>query len=227
MEYNDYSDLPNTYFQKQTSAYDSHSELYDLLLTEAYNKNGIPLVYYSATYDTDSDNYPDSKALFGEDNDKSFTRKFDIMAYYEAPKELQMVSIFGIEGLDSFKIYISKRHFSAASEVGGFDSYIPQEGDMLHSAYNNRFYTIVDVGQEEEVFLQRKHTWELTVERFKDTKIALTSETSATMPELSAVTNVDDDIFDISDYITSANVEIKYPTSADIDAPDNIWGSWS
>jgi len=230
MSYDDFSALPNEYNQVETSAFNPDGLLYDLFLTEAYNREGIDLTFYITTYNTETVNYPDSKALFGEDNDRSFVRKFNIKAYLpDLPKELQMISIFGIEGLDNFKIHISKRHFTEASQVGGFDEYIPSEGDIVHFAYNNRFYSLTDVGQEEEVFLQRKHSWEFTLERFKDTTISLTSATSADMPELIGVTDIDrdEDIFNISDYITSASEEIKYPTSADEDAPSSIWGSWA
>jgi len=225
--YNEFSALPNNWFVAQTSAYDADRLLYDLLITESYNHNGVPLTYYVTTYNTGTDNYPDGKAIFGEDNNREFVRKFPIMAYYELPKELQMVNIFGIEGLDNFKMWVSMRHFSAASLDDNFNAYIPKEGDILHSAYNNTFYSIVDVGAEEEVFLQHKHSWEFTVERFKDTKISLTSATSADMTELEGVTDNDEDLFDISSYLISADAVISFETSADSIQPDSIWGEWS
>jgi len=230
MGFEDYSALPNTdtnFFQYQTSAYDNHSDLYDLLITESYNHNGVPLTYYITTYNTSADDYPDNKELFGEDNNREFVRKFPVMVYIpDLPKEMQMISIFGIEGLDNFKMWASKRHFTSASQDGGYDEYIPKEGDILYSAYNNMFYSIVDVGQEEEIFFQRQHSWEFTVEKFKDTNISLTPSISANMQELVGVTDRDDDIFDITDYISSASDDVLYNTSADLEDPNSIWGEW-
>lgn len=227
MAYDDYNALNNynNFFQYTTSAYDNESLLYDLLLNETYNNFGVDLTYYVTTYDTSAHDYPNSNELFGEDSDREFVRKFNIKAFYELPKDMQMVSIFGIDGLDNFKLWISKRLFTSASQVDGSDEYIPQEGDVLYASYNNMFYTILDVNQTEEMFLQRRHSWELTVEKFKDTNISLDA-TSADMPELLDITNRDDDLFDITDYIVSASDYVLYNTSADLKDADSIFGEW-
>ncbi|MFW6272689.1 MAG: hypothetical protein ACOC2U_02780 [bacterium] len=216
--YDEYSDINDPdFFYKQGSEYNSDSTLYDLLLTESFNKNGLPLVYYVSTYDTNYDK------IFGEDNDRRFERKFNCMCYTpDLPKEEQIWTQFGIEGLDNFQLFISQRHFKVVS-----DDYVPKVGDVIYTKYNNRYYEINDVGQEDNMFLQRKHTWTLTVAPFKDNNVSLNPATSATMQDdIGEITNQDDDLFNISDYVDNEKDDILYDPSDTEETPDDIWGSW-
>jgi hypothetical protein len=91
-EYDDYSSLPDlNYFVKTESRYNNEKELYDVLMMESYNDYGVSAVYYKTTYDTNYDK------IFGEDRNRMITNRYDIMVYYELPRELEMWSKFGIE----------------------------------------------------------------------------------------------------------------------------------
>ena len=79
--------------------------LYKDLNMESINIHGTPMMYYAVSYDTAYDH------LFGEDDDRRVARKFLIKARFELPKELEQYAKFGIEGLDNFPMFVSKKHF--------------------------------------------------------------------------------------------------------------------
>lgn len=223
--------MPNDFFQfHQNKRYDADRNLYSDLLAEGFNMYGTPMMYYVVTYDTDYD------VLFGEDNNKRIYRKFPVKAMYELPLEEDMYQQFGLEGLDNFEIHISKKHFIQASQydtsgvalypkqfnqgkTSAYDVYVPQEGDILRAEYNNTYYEVMYVHDEEQQFLQGKHAWKLRVRVFRDEHLSFTSATSGAMTDISAVSNIDDTT-EINDYITSAFDDIKY-TSGIGEATDN------
>lgn len=154
------------FFSYINSAYDNESTLYDKLMTEAFNKHGIPMVYYVISYDTTYD------PLFGEDNNRRVVRYFPVMTYYELPREDRQWNVAAMEILDNFHLFISKRHFIAASKLDldlqqTHDPYTPKVGDIIKSNYNNFFYEITHVAHEEEMFIQRKHSWDVVVKQYK------------------------------------------------------------
>lgn len=231
--YKEYSDLPNSeYFKKNDSHYDNERELYDIILTEAYNKFGVSLTYYTTTYDTTYNK------IFAEDGNRFFVRKFDIMGFFELPKEMQYWNNFGIEDLDIFPIFVSKRHFYRASRVGNNVVYNPKVGDVIEILYkvmdhdtnlytnHSRFYEIIDIGQEDGMFQQQKHTWTFMVRIYRDTHISLSATTSASMFSLDIFTNKDSDIFNLSADIDIVKDDILYD-KPDIESGQNsIFGDW-
>lgn len=166
MGYQDYSDLPNQFFVKCTSAYDGERYLYDVLEMEGYNKYGVQMVYYPVGISADP--------LFGESNTKVISRKFDYMAYYELPNEGRNISILGIVGTDNFKIFINIVHYDFVSTFdsfgisGVYPSYLPKIGDLVFAKYNHQFYRINMVKKEDNIFLQGKHTYTFFLDNFRD-----------------------------------------------------------
>lgn len=186
--YLNYSDLPNAYLTKKNDGkYDSERILFDLFITEAYNKHGVSLTYYVITFDT---NY---NKIFGEDNDRRLVRSFPVMGFYQLPKEEKLWTKFGIEGMDQFSIFVSKRHFDVASQyeetqtTKQFSPYIPCIGDVINANYNNYFYEIVDIKEENGMYLMSKqHIWELIV---KPMRLGKFSTSASPSPILSADDN--------------------------------------
>jgi len=62
--YGEVSSLPNNWLQHCRIEYDKERSLYDSLITEAYNKNGVCMTYYIVSFSTEN------QKLFGEDNNK-------------------------------------------------------------------------------------------------------------------------------------------------------------
>ena len=203
--FDSFSREKNEWFNYLT-AYDNEKNLYDLMLTEGYNLHGVCLTYYVVSYDKDFNR------IWGEDNNRSFERKFDVMSYFELPKEDEQWNKFGIVGLDTFQIEVSQKHFAQASKysadgVLSYDSYIPKAGDIVKSEYSSFFYEIVEVSQEEEMFLQGKHSWSLSVTQYKNEHI---SASELDFPEINVINNNDVDMFNIKDDIDEKKTDILF-----------------
>jgi len=226
------SATPNEYFNMQPK-YVADKLLYDSFITEAYNKFGVPMVYYSVDYDVDYDK------LWGEDMDRLVERKFHAMAYYELQEEIELFTKFGIEGIDNFHIYISKKHFEVASTysidsdnitgntsgVSAYDPIEPKRGDIMMSIYNNRWYEIVNVQQEQEQFLQHKHSWDLIVKIRRDEHMTVSDALSGDSA-ITATTDMSPDIYDISATIDKEKEDILYeplPGEKSKQDPFNGW----
>lgn len=210
----------NSFFNYKNSEYDAEKSLFDLFVTEAYNKNGVCMEYYVTTYDTKYNR------IFGEDNDRRLERAFDVMVMYQLPKEEKMWTKFGIEGTDNFSMWASKRHFRAASNNPlTEEEYIPKMGDIIRSKYNNYFYEIVEVVEEVGMWLQSKqHVWEFVVRVYKDEGIELTDETKSTT--ISAYTNKDEDVFDIKNVIDVKKNEFLYKPEDSEKGNNDPFGNW-
>ena len=203
MNYNDvnfgtytrYSDVPNGWMTKtagtQGDPYASERELVDLLVTESFNKNGITMTYHIVTFNISAD------PLFGEDNNRTIERKFDVMGWYQLPREEKLWAKFGIVGMDQFSVLVSKRHFKVASQFDfavndpiGYGEYIPKIGDIMLAQYNGYLYEIVDIKEETGMqLLSKQHIWEFIVKPYKDEHLSLSASTSATIGYIAPYVN--------------------------------------
>ena len=242
-DYTEYSPLPNNWINKSQTVYNNERSLFDIMGTEFINFHGVAMTYYITTFDLDYD------AIWGIDSDRKFIRCFDIMAKFELPSEEDIYTKFSIEGIDTFKLFLTKRHFAAASRqvgtipssvtfesTGGgrvcppFDEYEPKIGDYIKSKYNKLFYEITYITDTDEMFLQGKHSWTLTVKVFKDEHIkisdTISEETSAAMSDLDIYTNKDTDLFDMTDNINNKKDDILYNPQSNEKPKDSAWGEW-
>ena len=232
--YLNYANIPNQYITKCATSryagsvgnYNNERELFDLVVTEAYNKHGVCMDFYVTSYDKEYDK------IWGEDNDRRFERRFEIMTFYNLPREERLWSKFGIEGINQFSIYASKRHFWTASQYNdvqsisnAFPPYIPKVGDYLYSKYNKYIYEIVEVKDEIMMnLLSKQHVWEFLVKPFKDEKIETTSLTSAA--PIADFTNKDSDIFDVTDTIDEKKDDVNYNPPGTECNPNDPFGGW-
>lgn len=192
----------NEFFHHQDGeCYDKEKELYDLQITEYINHHGVCCIYYITTWNVDHNR------IWGEDNDRFYVRSFDFMTMFELPTEMGVHDVQGFNLQETFHMYTSQRHFSAAIRTNGicpqfYDDAKPHVGDVIQSKYNHRFWEIVDVGFEtQDMFLQTKHTWDLTVMPWTNEHISFSASTSGDLDApLPAQVNTDD-IFNISDVV--------------------------
>jgi len=232
--YLQYSDIPNEYITKCVNSsyagsvgnYNNERELFDVLVTEAYNKHGVCMDYYVTSYDKSYDK------IWGEDNNRRYERRFQIMAFFNLPREEKLWSKFGIEGMDSFSIYVSKRHFWESSQYNdiqtnpkAFAPYIPKAGDYIFAKYNKYCYEIVEVKDEIMMnLLSKQHVWEFLVKPFKDEKIATTSITSAA--PIADFTNKKTDKFDIKQTIDDKKTSVNYQPKPNECESRDPWANW-
>ena len=221
--YDQYSNLPNKNFFVPTEApYDKDRRLYEMLTTECFNKFGVQMNYFILSFDTEND------PIFKDDNNRRYKRQFEVQGYYELPRDEDLWSKFGIEGLDTFRIFMSKRHFSEASKV--YDSnaeYTPKEGDLVQAKYNGIYLEVITVKDQINQFLQYTHNFELTVQRAKVNHFDV--ETSATsddkMVSLSAFANASD-LFDIGSFLDAETSAALFDPPTTETPKDSIWGVW-
>lgn len=221
------SKLPsNVYFNHFNQNYNNERLLYDLMITEAYNKHGVCCSYYIVSYNTNYDR------IFGEDNNRRVERKFSVMTYFDLPYETKAFTNQGIGWSDIFHVFVSMRHFQTASilDISGtptYTSYVPRVGDILLTEYNNVFYEIISVKNQVEQFLQHQHAWDLVVKVIRDTSLSFNPSTSATTQDLSEYMNKSD-LFDIGSFINENKGPIKYnPTSTECGVKDPFNDWWS
>lgn len=227
MSYDDWNPLPNkNFFVKCVSAYDCERELYDVLQMEGFNHHAVPMRYYTVSISADK--------LYGEDNARVIQRAFDYNAHYELPKEEKMFSSLGTIVIDNFPIYISMIHFTVASQYhssgtsGFYPSYSPKIGDIVYAKYNDKFYEVNMVKEEDNIFLQGKHTWTLQLIEFKN-KGYLVSEELFNMSDYITTSasgvNVQD-IYALNDIIDDEKKQFLYEPGATECAPKDPFNSW-
>jgi len=202
--YNEVSVMPTNWLRKRCGDdYDNERDLHARLQTERNNHHGVCVQYHIITFDTSYNK------IWGEDDNRRFVRSFPVMAYYELPKEDEVWSKFGIEGLDQFSMFVTKLHFTEASKFdkdGAYQvssSYTPKIGDVIKAEYNDVYYEIVDVGEEEDLFLQGKHTYEFKVRTYRNEHADFTSAS-----EISATVSSLEDIFDLQSEVSANMVDI-------------------
>lgn len=231
---------PNEFFQfHQNKRYDADRNLYKNILAESLNIYGTPMMYYVVSYNTEHD------PIFGEDNDRRVARKFPFKAKFELPQEEDTFEKFGLEDLDNFEMFVSQKHFETMSQydttndvhiypatnnvakTSAYPAYTPMRGDLIRAEYNDTYYEIVGVYQQEEMFLQDKHTWKFIVRVLKDETLNLSATTSASMTDISAVTNVTD-VLEVNDDVDVLDDDILYTSGAGEEPtneghPDDAW----
>jgi hypothetical protein len=211
------SSMPTQWIRKCGGQdYSNERQLYRIAVTEAYNKFGVCMTYYIVSFDINYDK------IYGEDNDRRFIRKFDVMAYYPLNTEEKMWTRFAIEGIDNFSVFISKDHFREACTYGQqlvpgnigkdtYSTYVPKTGDVIRSQYNDYLYEIITVKEESMmIHLNKRYVWELIIHPFRDNHTILSQDTSASMEEIDDYTDKKNEIFNIDNEITSADNDAKY-----------------
>lgn len=231
--YDEWDDMPNGWIQKATSAYNNERELYEVLQMEAFNNYGVQMVYYPISLSADK--------LFGEQNAKMITRRFDFMSYYELPDEGKKVSVIGITGEDNFPVFISITHFNYASTFdsfgtsGVYDLYVPKIGDIVFSKYNHEFYNVVMVRAEDNLFLQGKHTYTIQLDLYKNKSYRYSDElkqanllgTDMMFTYLYGSTSAtsENDLIDISAVVNEEKVDILYDGGTEC-PPKDPFNNW-
>lgn len=232
--YIQYPNIPNEYITKcktsnyagSVGSYNNEKQLFDLMVTEGYNKYGVSLDYYVTSFDNTYDK------IWGEDNNRRFVRRFQIMGYFVLPREERIFTQFGIAGMDQFTINVSKKHYYEASQYDdiqtnpkAFQPYVPFAGDYIYSNYNKFIYEIVSVKDEAMMSLfSKQHSWEFLVRPYKDEKIQVSPLTSAA--PIANQTNLKTDIFDTTTTINNAKPNILYQPGPTEKSSQDPFGNW-
>ena len=235
------------YLYKGQEMYNRDRELHAHLQAEMNKQNGVVIEYYITSYDRESD------PVWGEDDNRKFLRKFDVMAMFdELPQDQFTFDNFGIFSLDTWKFQISKKHFECASrleaestpreelqgasegftKVDGkqYESHIPQINDYIRikAGRGNQYYEIV-YAEQLDSFLQGSYVWEITIKRMKDEQISVSDDFGQADGMLNGIGSVTDqqgeDRLDITDANDQRVENIKYVATDDVQVP-NMKDAW-
>jgi hypothetical protein len=233
-----------SYFQHLTSpCYDYEKKMMSNFATEAWNQQGVKLIYYKTDYNIDYDK------IYGEDRDRHIERYFPLQGYFILPVEDELVSLFGIEIKDVYKIYVTKQHFEAASQQSNascdrtaYDPFDPQVGDLIKGKWNNTYYEIIETKDSEGVMLGTKIVWTIFVKIYRDNHLTTNTFTPPIksvvdiQKDIESVTDLPIDILEVNEDINIEKVDILFNTSAageeplspDPDPPvnDDPFGDW-
>jgi len=194
--------------------YDNDRELASIVNMEMWNMYGVKINFYKTTYDVNKDK------IWGEDNDRYITDEWNVMSYFQLPKENKMWSKFGIEGVNDFSMFISKLHFRDMT-----DDYIPRIGDLILTPYNNKLYEISEVKEEAPMFmLSKQYAWELIVKKAKIQNELSVSPSLSASP-ISEFYKVDD-VFDIKDDVDIEKEEVIYKPKPTEKPNNDPFGNW-
>jgi len=215
-----YTTGQNPYFDlSDDSKFGKDKSLLGVIINEYYNKFGVCMEYYQTTYDTSYD------TVWGEDNNRRYIRKFEFNGYFNLPREDKIWSKFGIEGTDEIIVWVSKRHFKAASMTPTLESYNrPQIGDIIKSEYSTYFYEITEVAEDTGQFLQsNQFIWELHIKPMKDEFITTSPELKDS--DINLVTNLDD-IFNVSNNVDIEKEDVIYRPKVGEKPKNDPFGNW-
>jgi hypothetical protein len=213
-DYLNYDPMPKPGQNLCTSAYDNDRELAAYTLMEKWNMYGVKLTYFQVTYNTNYDR------IWGEDGDRHIIKSWDVMSYFELPKENKIWSKFGIEGVNDFSVFMSKMHFKYKT-----DNYIPLIGDIILSQYNDMYYEITEVKEQAPLFmLSQQYAWELIVRKMKIEQDVSVAPSLSASP-ITSIFKVSD-IFNIDNNIDVEKEPILYKQEKGEKPQQNPFGVW-
>ncbi len=209
--------VPNNWLHKGQDAYDGDRKLLDHINSEFINLNGMVAEYYVTTYDKDHDR------VYGEDNNRKYTRKFDFMFFTDEMYEPDYSSKFSMWADNSNTLDISKVGFLEASTYGStgdvdyidikngfttdptlrFEEYEPKIGDYVKVKSVGLFYEISNV-KNRMTSLQGSSFWQLTLLPMKEERSNSVSDENGMAEDMQNIANVgkqrqeDLDLFDMS-----------------------------
>jgi hypothetical protein len=212
--YVNYNPLPDYSNNLCSSAYNNDRELAAMVNMEAWNMYGVKIIYYKTTYDTNYDR------VWGEDGDRHVVQEWNVMAYFQLPRENKVWSKFGIEGINDFSMFISKEHYRFKT-----DDYIPKIGDLVLALSDNKMYEVTEVKEEAPMFmLSKQYSWELICRKMKVEKEITISPALSASP-ISKYYNVKD-IFDIRTNIDIEKEPIIYEPIKGEKPVNDPFGKW-
>lgn len=231
--------LPSSLYKGQ-EFYNNDRALYARMQAEYTNQNGVVMEWYVTSYDGEAD------AVWGEDDDRKFLRKFDVMAYFdELPQDQFTWGEYGVYSMDVWKCQVSEYHFSCASKLAAeatpnpdrqgveegftrqedklYESHLPKTNDYVRLKIGNEpYYYEVLYADKIKSFLQGDFMWEITIRRYKDEQIEVSDAygQAETMNDMDRISdNRGEDKLDV----TEANAEQletkKYIATDDLAQP--------
>ena len=133
-------------------------DLYDSVIVEFNDISGTKVDFYilnpTINYDT----------LYGESTERNYLGPYETKVVYEVTEEVAMANTFGIVSEEMIQ-YAEMPKTTFSRDVSA--SYDPRPGDVIVTKWNERAYSIVDVGEEGKIFQLKKLAWEFILKPFR------------------------------------------------------------
>ena len=164
--------------------YHLEATLFDTMASECVDIAGFKINYYIH----DPQNID---RIYGEDPLEKYKGPYLTKIMYRPEKETNLVDVFGIASGDTIvSAEFTKTTFTRDVSAGFLEGIEkPKPKDAIKTLWNNKLYEIVDVADENKVFLGNKLIWTLTLRPFKFSEsdesvetMLFTKPTSADMP---------------------------------------------
>jgi len=153
-------------------------DLFESLCVESNDIFGTEVDYYVLTSIDDNNADP----FYGEDQNEYYSGPFKTKVTYKPTTELSLIDMFGITSQENIT-FAQMPKFTFNRDVD--ESRLPMAGDIVHMPWNDRTYSITDVGEEENIFLSRKFVWEFMMRPYKNTNLSaavFTDDITDTLP---------------------------------------------
>lgn len=140
--------------------------LFESNLCEITDISGFPLEYRLLL--------PENDWLWGEDPNSRLSYPSYVKGIYAPETETNLLDMFGLTSDDTLQfISIPKAIFNRDlgmlyTDTIGPSAFIqPRVGDVIKTIWNNRNYEIVNISEENNIFMASKFVWDLIVKPFR------------------------------------------------------------
>jgi len=128
--------------------------LFEGIVNESINIYGLSTIYYIVNFDESKDR------ILSEDSKPVISAEYPMKFYAEVIQEDWVLTRFGFNSEDLIRLHIGKKEFEDTVGVGS----TPKIGDYITIKYmNSRLFVITDIDEEDNVFLQKKFVWNITL----------------------------------------------------------------
>jgi hypothetical protein len=140
--------------------------LFESTLCEVTDISGFPIEYRLLL--------PKEDWLWGEDPNSKLSYPSFTKAIYTPETETNLLDMFGLTADDTLQyISVPKAIFNRDltmlhTDTMGPSAFIrPHVGDVIKTIWNNKNYEIVNISEEDNIFLAKKFVWDLIVRPFR------------------------------------------------------------
>lgn len=140
--------------------------LFESNLCEVTDISGFPLEYRLLL--------PKSDWLWGEDPNSKLSYPSYTKGIYAPETETNLLDMFGLTADDTLQyVSIPKAIFNRDlgmlyTDTLGPSAFVgPRTGDVIKTLWNDRNYEVVNVSEEENIFMAKKFVWDLIVRPFR------------------------------------------------------------
>ena len=143
--------------------YTDEQNLIESTLIEANDIYGLPVNYYILDFDND-----EADTLYGEDQNEKFTGPYSTKVSFKPYEEVHLVDAFGIINNESLE-NINMPKFTFSRDISSTIN--PKAGDVIHFIYNNIYYEITHVHDEQDIFLTKSLSYNFAAKIYRRTNV--------------------------------------------------------